>query len=116
MNKKGFTLVELLAIVVLLMTIILVSVPSFISTIKKDKEITYQSAIQDIILAAESFNSVNNGLITQVSVEDLKANGFLKGDKVNPLDNSILNGCIYIVDGEYIYKEEICTTIYKKDL
>ena len=113
MNKKGFTLVELLAIISVLAIILLVTIPNLISTINKDNELTYKSNIEDIKLAAESFNSIYNGRVEQVSVSDLKKEGFITNNIINPIDNTEMNGCIYIINGEYTYQEVTCTTIFK---
>lgn len=112
MNKKGFTLVELLAVLTVLALIMLVTIPNFIGSIKKNKDLTYKSNVQDIILAASSYNSIHTGKVTQVSVEDLKKEGFITTNIINPYDNSEMNGCVYIINGEYTYQEKTCTTIF----
>lgn len=111
MNKKGFTLVELLAVLTVLALIMLVTIPNFIGSIQRNKELTYQSNIESINLAASSFNSIHSGSVSQVSVEDLKKEGFITTNYINPHDNTEMNGCVYIIDGEYTYMEKTCTTV-----
>lgn len=114
MNKKGFTLVELLAIIAVLTIIVLVSAPPLIATLKKDTNLTYESNIQDILLAASSFNSIHEGKMEQVSVADLKKEGYITSNIINPKDNTEMNGCVYFEDGNYTYYEKTCTTIINK--
>ena len=114
MNKKGFTLVELLAILAVLAVLLLVSIPAFIGTIKKNNELSYQSNIEDIKLAASSFNSTNEGKVEQVYVTDLKKEGYITTNIIDPRDNTEMNGCVYIQNGVYTYVEKTCTTLINK--
>ena len=66
--KKGFTLVELLAILAILGAVILVSVPSIISTNKNSRE---------------ELKTVN-GTAIEINTEDLVASGVIQGTLVNP--------------------------------
>ena len=55
MNKKGFTLVELIGVIILLSAIALISVPIINNSIKNTKEKTYNSQIDTIIKAAKRY-------------------------------------------------------------
>lgn len=112
MNKKGFTLVELLAVVVLLAVITTIAVPAVIgisNNIKKnmletkldlileDAKLYGQDNMSTFSNSSKDYNS--NPCIT-ISVEDLLDEGYLTKDKddsaagyiINPVDNSSLNG------------------------
>ena len=52
-NKKGFTLVELLAVIVILGVIMTIAVPNIISTLDKNKKETFLKDAQNMISAAE---------------------------------------------------------------
>lgn len=53
LNNKGFTLIEVLAVVVIIAVLGLISVPSILSTINKGKETSYQLLVKDIKIAGQ---------------------------------------------------------------
>ena len=53
MNKKGFTLVELLAVIVILAVILIIAVPQIQSVIKDSKTSTLKNTLKLMISAAE---------------------------------------------------------------
>lgn len=55
MDNRGFTLVELVAIIIVLATIFLVSFPSFLNTAKLDKEKEYQEMVNNLCIAGETY-------------------------------------------------------------
>lgn len=58
-NNKGFTLVELLGVIVVLLAIMLVAIPSIASTYEKNKQKIDKQKKQNIISAAEIYVSVH---------------------------------------------------------
>ena len=75
MNNKGFTLVELIGIVLILALIFLVSFPNFVSMSKISDEKRYENMVKDLCMAGESYiyangMSVDSGGI-QISIKDL---------------------------------------------
>ena len=111
MNKKGFTLAELMAVIIVIGIIALVSVPAVISSIKSNNVDSYNSLINDIVLSAETYASNAGGNLVQISVETLQNVGYLSRNLVNPIDNSSVNGCVYMAMGKGVYKEEECKTV-----
>ena len=111
MNKKGFTLTELIAILVIISIVALIAVPAVVNSIKNNNHDSYNGVVNDIILASETYAANMGASIVQISVETLKQAGYLPADLKNPIDNSNFNGCVYVVDGDPIYKEETCSTI-----
>lgn len=107
-SKKGFTLVEVLAVITVIVVIGLVSFPALSKTIKAQQDDAYNSKVNDIILAAKSYNGVNENVNSEISVSDLLSNGYLTGTMTDPRDSSEMNGCIYVDAGVYTYKEEEC--------
>lgn len=100
--KKGFTLVELLAVLVILGAIVLVSVPSLISTNKASKENEYNEFMTTIENAAETYVEIHpdkyadlkNGVTSSatISTETLVSSGVVEGNMVNPkTGNRIIN-------------------------
>jgi len=91
-KKKGFTLVELLGIIVILAVIILLIVPIVDTNLQKNKEELYTTQIENISLALKNWGAENmfnlpndeGGAIT-VTLGQLKQAGFIDEDVVNPI-------------------------------
>ncbi len=105
--KKGFTLVELLAVLVILGAIILVAVPSLISTNKASEENEYSEFKTTIENAAEAYVEIHpdkyadlkNGTTTSVTIstETLVSAGLVEGNMVNPqTENRIISEASYV--------------------
>lgn len=120
--KKGFTLVELLAVIVIIITITLIMFPAVTNTIKSSKESLYKVQIEDIELASKKWgteyyteldsNHLNN---IYMPISYLQYLNYLEKDEIiNPIDKSIMNGCIEISynndNSQYNYKynDETC--------
>ena len=86
LNRKGFTLVELIAVIVLLSLIMGIGATAISGIIKKNKENDYKLLIDSIKKATESYyhecryvtyECSDNG---SVKLGDLISSGFLKGN------------------------------------
>ena len=108
--KKGFTLTEMLAVIVIIVIMGMLAAPALMNMLKNSNETSYESIVNDIALAGQSYASNKGGTLVQVSIQTLQNEGYLS-KKTNPIDNTEMKGCIYIVDGENYYKEETCETI-----
>ena len=87
LNKKGFTLVELLAVIVILASISLIVVSAISATLEKRdvKECEEQKELAKN--AAKIYFSLNGG--NSVSVATLKSGGYFnENSKTDRLDNS----------------------------
>ena len=95
MNKKGFTLVELLAVLGLLAIIALLAVPIIINQIESQKKQNYENFVGDLCLSVEAYiNHEDNiegiedfkepGDTITISMEDLLASKFVKSGTKNP--------------------------------
>ena len=94
-NKKGFTLVELLAVVALLAVLAAVVTPAISSISKKSKEKMYRAKVKMIEEAAVMYFTQNqpknsNGMF----VRELCVYGFLKSESCNEYSNA--NDCCQI--------------------
>ena len=104
--KKGFTLVELLGVIIILGVLALIVFPIIDKSIKSSKEKALESTINSIEEAAYNYSIEHNlGYSTnyqKLTLNELMNNGYLKSELINPVTNSKLNGCIlYKWDEEY---------------
>ena len=99
MNNKGFTLVELLAVMVILITISLVSVSAVTESLvrREGKECKEQQELA--VNAAKIYFSLNN--TSSVSVSTLKNEGYFK--EKNKIDKIKEEDIITISSSEYLY-------------
>lgn len=104
MNKKGFTLVELVATIVILGVILTIAVPSYNSYIEKSKESKCNADKRAILDAAKTYvtQSIykNTTIASSISVADLRTQYGLSAeyDKYDSLEVKI-NKKYYKVDG-----------------
>ena len=103
MNKKGFTLVELLAVIVILSIILVIAVPSVNRYIKQSKEKAYNTQISTIIEAAQAYASANSGLlprkeefVVKITLGQLKSSGLIKEEVKNPNDDKYFDDALTI--------------------
>ena len=86
MNKKGFTLVELLAVLIILAVISLIATPIVMDLIEKQKKNTFKESIHGIIrsskisLVSEGFTypavyTYNNGILLNPNGQEVKLQG-----------------------------------------
>ena len=59
MNKKGFTLAELIGVIVVLSLICLITVPAIASVLKTNKKSLCETQLKNVLAAAKSYVSEN---------------------------------------------------------
>lgn len=96
MNKRGFTLVELLATIVLLSIISVISYVSISSVIKKNKVNNCRNLIKSIEGASREYISDNRYNFTNrddkvITAEDLFRGNYLKNEIMDPFTNEKVN-------------------------
>ena len=103
MKKKGFTLVELLAVIVILSLVLVIAVPSVNRYIKQSKEKAYNTQISTIIEAAQAYASANSGLlprkeefVVKITLGQLKSSGLIKEEVKNPNDDKYFDDALTI--------------------
>lgn len=120
--KKGFTLVELLAVIVILSVIAIMVFPNVIQIINESKENLYQTQLRDIENVTKSFVMEHPELMDShhlntiyITLEALKKGGYLEMDKIsNPKTSEEMNGCVKIIYNDshsqynYTYEEIDC--------
>ncbi len=104
MNRKGFTLVELLAIIVILSSVTLVVIASVsTSLIRRDeKECMEQKELAKN--AAKIYFSLTRDYTTGVTVGTLKSAGYFSANK--KIDRLEDNWIIIYQSGKYVFKDE----------
>jgi type IV pilus assembly protein PilA len=89
MNKKGFTLVELLATIVIMGIIIAIAVPSYIHITQSTKEKAYESKKEYIEAKAISYASENDLDPATITVADLINAGYIEADSDGKFSNPL---------------------------
>ena len=90
MNKKGFTLIELMAVVTILVVLSLIIVPIIDKNVKRSKDDMYNIQIENIRIAGEVYFSDNLvirpklGEYCSVSISTLTSQGYIGNNVLNP--------------------------------
>lgn len=113
LNNKGFTLVELLAVMAILIIILLIAIPSITATISRnqDKEI---EARKDLIVSEmeayatshkNSTKNFRNG-ICAYTTEQMQNNNMLSNETLTDGEGHLIVGCVYYQTSskEYIFE------------
>ena len=96
-NKRGFTLVELIAVVAILGLIALIVYPAIGSVIRNSRESTYNDQVAVIESAAKNWSIDNastlpdNGTVYRLPVNTLLEEGYISDDEVKDPRNSSKN-------------------------
>ena len=108
MKKNGFTLVELLSIVVILGIIVVVALPQISGSIGSKKEKQYNKIVK-IVENAGKVYLIENVTKDSVSIDILIKNDYLTSGLKNPINNTPLTGCVKKItsDGVTKYKYEV---------
>ncbi len=97
--KKGFTLVELIGVIIILGIISLITFPTIDKSIKNSKEQALERIIDSIEEAAYNYSVENDiGYSTEyesIELFDLVSTGFLKENIINPVTDKKMQGCIF---------------------
>lgn len=112
LNNKGFSLVELLAVLVILITILTIAIPSITSSVERNKDKLYQKKKDLIEAQAETYvnlykNKIDydgfmNGNCT-IDINKLKEVGLLTDEDLMDADDNAINGTIKYEEQKYIF-------------
>lgn len=120
--KKGFTLVELIAVIVILATVSMIVFPNINQIIYSSRQTLHDNQILDINKATEKWATDNSDLLDKyhlniiyMSLSDIQSTGYLEKENIkDPLNKEIMDGCVqikYNTSGEkyeYNYQEKSC--------
>lgn len=101
--KKGFTLIELMGVLVIIGLLSLIIIPVTTNIIKEQKEETYNMQIKSLILAAKNYGSDNLFYLPQtedeyiyVTIKELRKGGYLDATTISSSSNQPLSECARI--------------------
>lgn len=103
MNRKGFTLIELILVIVILSMILLVLMPNVITIVNKNKTNSCHSLEENIISSAKTYVANNKYELgfscneeKSITIEDLIDSGDLKadGEIINPFTDTVIEETI----------------------
>ena len=90
MNKKGFTLVELMGILVILGVMLVFTVPAITSTLKSSEANEIREYEKTVCMAAKTYMEVNRyNYPKTVKFKTLRNNGYLSSTLKNPETDSL---------------------------
>lgn len=114
-NNKGFTLVELLAVLVILITILLIAIPSITSSVERNKQKMLEKKYNIIEAQAEAYVNLYKNKINYtkfksgtcgINVQKIKDVGLLTNDDLLDSNNNVIEGSVWYYNKEYVFKEE----------
>ncbi len=108
-NNKGFTLVELLAVLVILIAISSIAIPTISSSLERSKTKQDDSKKKLLVSAAELYvtdnrNAISDNIRTnsltscKIDFNELKNSGYIDDDATKSSNDREIQGCI-IYDG-----------------
>lgn len=126
MNRKGFTLVELLSVIAILGIIALITIPVVSSIVQHSKDKAYDVQVSIIIDGAKKWLEKNYDKVgsetTYLSINKLISSGIIEQDSIiNPRTEEEMSGCVKISftslynQYEYEYVESCSSYLVKYD-
>lgn len=115
MKNRGFTLVEILAVITLIGVLALITIPTIDVVIKSTREKGYENQKEVILSAAKDYGASNmmdlptvDGDYVYITLGDLKLGGFIEVDVINPINEMCISNDTVIVitrkNNNYTYK------------
>ncbi len=108
-NKKGFTLVELLAVVVIMLAISVMAVSSISAAIKRNNQKQDETKQKVLESYAELFDQkYKNDTKTKIELSELKTEFSLTEEEITGSDDHEFGGCLKKIDNKWKYTETGC--------
>lgn len=113
-NKRGFTLVELIAVITVITLLFMIATPKLMENYKDKKNKLYEGTIKELERLASLYLTDNpdiysdiseNGYVN-ISISTLCDEEYLTCPVKNPKDNSNIDGYINVIyeNDEYVYR------------
>lgn len=118
MNRKGFTLIELVAVLAILSIIMTIAIPSISSSLERSKVKQKEQKIKVIESMAEIYISDNRGRVSttvpcRITTEQLSTATLLKTDDLKDptIQDGIISGCVLYNKpaGTFTFDNSNCT-------
>ena len=113
MKNKGFTLVEMLAVVIILVAIIAVVTPKIFNQFNNAGRVVDQEQLNELINVSKIYMQQNSELLPDendlyvISLSELKNSGLIQKSQIlNPSTDEELTGCIVVSYENNKYKYE----------
>ena len=99
-KKEGFTLIEILAIIIVLTVISSIVIPNVFGMIRNARQKSYETLINDIegsgrVYTSQYRNDVENSLLSlnyyTITLSDLKREGLLKTPVIDPRTDEVIS-------------------------
>lgn len=114
MKNKGYTLVEVLAVIVILGLLVAIIVPTLDSVIDSNKKRSYDLQVKLLLTGLEEWGAANvfklpenEGEFLIKKVGELKKEGFLDNDLRNPITDSCISNDLELMivrkNNKYVY-------------
>lgn len=101
--KKGFTLAELIGVIVVLSLICLVTVPAVANVLSENKKSLCKTQLKNVLIAANSYASehltsmpMTEDEVKTITIQDLIDNGFIDDEIKNPVNKELFDNEIEI--------------------
>jgi len=102
-KTNGFTLVEMIATIVILAIIIAIAVPTLKNVVDGSKDKAYEILIENIEVASRDWGGDNSVLLPTefsstkyIKLETIQAAGYIDTELKDPRNNRVITGCIKI--------------------
>ena len=98
-NKKGFTLIELIAVIIVLSIIALISTPIVTGIMESSRKKAYDNIVTNIEDSAYKYSIYNNlgysELYKPLQLSEIQNSGYLESkDIIDPRNNEKMDGCV----------------------
>ena len=109
LNRKGFTLVELLAVLVIMIAISAIAIPSISAALERSKNSQNKQKIKLLESAAEVYVSEHKNSISAscVSVNTLLNGGYIDEDNTKDANGDLFSGGIEINANDFTYNKNL---------
>lgn len=117
MNRKGFTIVEVLGVLIIMGVLLLIMIPTIDSILLKQRKKLYNEHLIEVKDALKLWGDINADLLpvdenpsTSVTLKELKLSGFIKDEFINPITDKCYSNdntfTITINKTMYVYNVE----------
>ena len=98
-NKKGFTLIELIAVIIVLSIIALIATPIVTGIMESSRKKAYDNIVTNIEDSAYKYSIYNNlgysELYKPLQLSEIQNSGYLESkDIIDPRNNEKMDGCV----------------------